>query len=352
MKKLAIVGTVGLPSNYGGFETLSEYIVKFLADKFEITVYCSSKRYDEQIEQYNGAKLKYVNKDANGKESILYDILSLKDAVKYNDIIFLFGVSGAIYLPYIRRKNVRIITNIDGIEWRRDKWGSIHRKLLKYFEALAVKYSNVIISDNKAIVDYVKNEYKKDSIQIEYGGDHASRKILKEKDFQKYPFLHNDYCFSVCRIEPENNVHVILKAFEKLDESLVFVGNWYNSEYGCFLKSKYDSYRNMYLLDPIYELEELDIIRSNCKLYIHGHSAGGTNPSLVEAMSLGLSVIAYDVVFNRYTTESRADFFSDEKSLIYNITEFRSNGKSMKEIASKRYLWSIITEKYKDIAEK
>jgi glycosyltransferase involved in cell wall biosynthesis len=113
------------------------------------------------------------------------------------------------------------------------------------------------------------------------------------------------YACKVCRIEPENNVHVVLDAFSKLPRhTLVFIGNWNNSEYGRALREKYKDNTNMHLLDPIYDQRTLDVIRGNCFLYIHGHSAGGTNPSLVEAMYLGLPVIAFDVSYNRTTTDN------------------------------------------------
>ena len=118
----------------------------------------------------------------------------------------------------------------------------------------------------------------------------------------------------VCRIEPENNVHVVLKAFAQLPEkTFVMVGNWNNSEYGKSMKADYGNYSNIHLLDPIYDQVKLDKLRSNCLVYIHGHSAGGTNPSLVEAMYLGRPVIAFDVSYNCVTTENKALYFKNGK---------------------------------------
>ena len=134
------------------------------------------------------------------------------------------------------------------------------------------------------------------------GGDQISR-VQDDSLFEKYPFCREPYSVTVCRIEPENNVHVILEAFsEMLDETLVFVGNWEKSEYGRSLKEKFSVCKNILLLDPIYEPHTVNWLRSNARVYIHGHSAGGTNPSLVEAMNLSLPILAFDCVYNRATT--------------------------------------------------
>ena len=122
-KKLAIVGTVGIPSKYGGFETLTEYITKDLSEKYDITVFCSSKSYEEKIKKYNNCHLKYINLNANGVQSIPYDILSLLKALRFADTILILGVSGCISLPFLKLffKKTKIVTNIDGLEWKRDK---------------------------------------------------------------------------------------------------------------------------------------------------------------------------------------------------------------------------------------
>lgn len=352
MKKLAIVGTVGLPANYGGFETLVEHLVEPLHDQFEITVYCSTKRYETQLDSYKGAKLHYINLDANGKESIFYDMKSLQHAKTYADVILLLGVSGAFYLPFINRKKIQVITNIDGLEWRREKWGKLQKKLLKQLEAFAVRYSKKVICDNQAIVDYVKSEYHKESFLIEYGGDQAQPEKLDKTDFKEYPFLKSPYYFMVARIEPENNVKMILEAFSKTDKTMVLVGNWNNSDFSRNLKSHYSRYSNLQLIGPIYNQTELNKIRSNCTFYIHGHSAGGTNPSLVEAMALGLDIIAFDVNFNRFTTEEAALYFKDEADLIEIIAKTNPSKKrkqTLLKIAKNRYTWSAISKKYKDL---
>jgi glycosyltransferase involved in cell wall biosynthesis len=164
--------------------------------------------------------------------------------------------------------------------------------------------------------------------------------------------LPTNYAFSVCRIEPENNIHVILEAFSKLDEQfLVMVGNWNNSEYGRALRQKYSSSDNLFLLDPIYDLGKLKTLRSCAVFYIHGHSAGGTNPALVEAMHFGKPVLAFDCDFNRSTTEDKAFFFNSSASLInliatMDLAEAGRVGRNMLEIAERRYTWRVVAQQY------
>lgn len=355
MKKLAIVGTVGLPANYGGFETLTEYLVKELSAYFEITVYCSKKRYNTTLPSYNGAKLFYINLDANGISSIPYDIMSLAHAKKYADVILLLGVSGSLFLPFINKKKTLVVTNIDGLEWRRDKWSKLQRRLLHFLERVAVKFSSHIVADNQAIVDYVKFQYGKEAKLIEYGGDHVFAPKLSQSDLEEFPFLKEAYSFMVARIEPENNIALILEAFRQIKKPLVLVGNWQNSQFSKELKSQYSAYENIHLIGPIYDQNILNKLRAHCTFYIHGHSAGGTNPSLVEAMNLGLDIMAYDCDFNRFTTQESALYFSTASQLASLVNDTKPSKKrktALQEIAKNRYTWKIISKKYKEILQK
>ena len=356
MKKVAIIGCVGLPAKYGGWESLVDQLTKRLANSFEFTVFCSGKKYIEKLEEYNNSKLIYINLDANGIQSIFYDIFSMLKAIKFADTLLILGVSGCIFLPILKLiSNKKIIVNIDGLEWRRAKWGKVAKWFLKLSEAVAVRHADVVIADNKAIQDYVKKTYLRDSFLIAYGGDNATRSIVNDKVFIKYNLLQKKYAFKVCRIEPENNIKIIISSFkEYFGYDLVIVGNWSNSDYGSSLKSEYGDMEHVHLIDPIYEQDILNQLRSACSVYIHGHSAGGTNPSLVEAMSLELPIVAYDCIFNRETTEDQALFFgsSSELEIILKKTSFeflKDNAVRMKNIATRRYTWNEVSIDYANI---
>lgn len=361
-KQIYIIGTVGVPACYGGFESLVENLLNYTPEDVEYTVFCSAKTYTEQPDTYKGAKLIYIDRNANGKDSILYDYYSMKIAVSDNaDIMLILGVSGCIFLPQIRRMfKGKIITNIDGLEWKRDKWKVYAKWLLKFSEKQAVKYSDIVIGDNKGITDYIAQEYSKVVANkrvelIAYGGDQV-QKVDDDSLYEKYPFCKEPYACTVCRIEPENNVHIILEAFSKIQNSsneyankLVIVGNWQKSEYGKELKKKYSNYSNIILLDAIYDPHEINWIRCNATLYVHGHSAGGTNPSLVEAMNFKLPILAFDCIYNRSTTNDNCLYWktsNDILKLLNKSYDFSSIGIIMGQLGSQLYSWKNIAQKY------
>ena len=353
MRNISIIGTVGVPANYGGFETLAENLVRYhdaASIPVALTVYCSSKSYSSESSHFLSARLKYIPLSANGVQSIPYDIASLFLAMWNRcDVILLLGVSGSIFLPFVRLfSSAHIIVNIDGIEWRREKWSGWAKRFLRFSEKLAVKFSHVVVVDNDAIEKYVWESYGVKTHVIVYGGDHC----VAVNDSVEGIVLPDHFAFSVCRIEPENNVHLITEAFSRLPtQALVMVGNWDGSDYGKSIRKRYAGHANLFLLDSIYDLGKLKIIRSRASFYIHGHSAGGTNPSLVEAMHFEKAVLAFDCDYNRVTTESKALFFSDVGSLC-SLTQSLSPhvieriGGDMKEIANRRYMWSIVAEQY------
>jgi len=350
-KRVAIIGIVGVPAKYGGFETLAENLIKELNEVFDFTVFCSSVFYSKKIKTHHNSSLIYLPFNANGKSSIIYDAVAIIRSLFFADVLLVLGVSAAFLIPLVKLlTNKKVITNIDGLEWKRDKWGGFAKKYLEKQEGIAVKYSDIIISDNTEIQKYVQERYNKESVMIPYGGDQANQQQLSKEVKEKYS-VPNQYAFTVCRIEPENNIHIILNAFSKTNFNLVIIGNWKSSAYGVNLKNKFANFENIVLLDAIYDQNILDQIRSNCKLYVHGHSAGGTNPSLVEAMSLGLPIFAFGISYNKYSTDNKAVYFDTATELMMLIkscdtSTLNNLGIEMKKVADVNYKWEIIAERY------
>ncbi|MBQ9137430.1 MAG: DUF1972 domain-containing protein [Alistipes sp.] len=347
--RVAIIGTQGIPARYGGFESLVENLVQTDAP-IDYTVFCSSKDMPEKLESYKGATLRYIPLRANGIASIPYDILSLIRALGGYDTVLILGVSGAIFLPIFRLfSRAKVVTNIDGLEHRRQKWGTMARWFLRLSERAAVRFSDTIISDNKGIADYVQQQYNLRSVLIAYGGDHVLQSVALDDQIKALDSLGvkpNEYAFALCRIEPENNCHIILEAATRSGARLLFVGNWNRSEYGRNLRAQYGEYDNITLSDPIYDLKTLFALRNNASRYIHGHSAGGTNPSLVEAMFFAREIVAYDVVYNRETTLGNALYFSDSESLATLLCQPSAPNQKLYDIASALYTWSAIRTAY------
>lgn len=353
---VAILGTNGVPARYGGFETLAERLVVG-ADACDprpnFIVYCSAPAYAERLTTYHGATLRYLPVSANGAQSLVYDHWSLCDAILRGvDVVVLLGHGGSFFLPLVRAlTRVRIVTNVDGLEWQRTKWSRVARTVLRLSERCAVRYSHAVIADNDAICDYVMREYGRHCDVVAYGGDQA---LASMPDPDAVRSLPARYALALCRIEPENNVHLILEAFARAGDPLVFVGNWSASDYGRLLRERYRQVKHLILKDPVYDSGALRALRDRAWAYVHGHSAGGTNPSLVEMMHFGIPVFAHGCVFNRATTEDQALYFETVGDLVELVVGFdavagQRVGLAMRDIAQRRYLWSTVVRQYNAI---
>lgn len=349
---VAVVGTQGVPATYGGFESLVENLIgENCPPDVHYTVFCSGKDILDHIPEYKGATLKYIPLKANGIQSVPYDMLSLcKCLFGSYDVILVLGVSGGLFLPIFNLLNSKkLIINIDGQEYMRPKWNRFAKWILRISEKLAVKYADFVIADNKGIQEYVARKYGRSSELICYGGDHVQRDMSEAEArdiLRRYDLEPRDYAIAVCRIEPENNCDIVLDAFSRSRRKLVYIGNWNNSEYGLNLKQKYAGFENIRMLDAIYDLDVLYALRANASVYVHGHSAGGTNPSLVEAMFFGIPIASFDVVYNRETTEGKAYYFNDADGLLKVLERDDLDGADMKEIALRRYTWKSISSQY------
>ena len=356
--KVAIIGTNGLPARYGGFETLTNYLVEYF-NEFDITVYCSKTPKENRLTNFRGAKLKYYPLKANGWQSILYDFISIFDAYIKSDNLIILGFSGAFAFPFNKLFRKNIIFNIGGIEWKKvrgSKWSSkIEIAVKKWMERVCVKNSQTVIIDNISFFDYVKDSYNITPVLAEYGGDHVKHYPVTEEILSKYSFINNPYDLTVSRAQYDMNIHLVIEAYKSIPgRTIVIVSNWNISSYGINLyEQNHNKYPNIILLNAIYDQLELDTLRSNCKLYLHTHSLCGTAPSLVEAMYLNLPIISYDVAANRATTENKAHYFKNADELVELLTnisneEIEHNRKQMKIIADNRYRWERITGIYKE----
>tara|TARA_A100001388_G_C28770376_1_gene503447 strand:- start:1298 stop:2422 length:1125 start_codon:yes stop_codon:yes gene_type:complete len=355
-KKIFLSGTNGLPGRYGGWDNLLTYLSKKLSLKYKVICHTSKKDSDFNYKKYAGSDIFYIPLSANGIESIMFDLICLIHAKLESGICILMGCSGGIFLPIFRLLGLKIILNPDGEEWKRGKWSKPIKLFLFISFYIGVFSANYVVADHPLILRKVSKIKRKNCFYIPYGGDNALKIAFKKtEEILKNKIEAQKYLFSVCRIEPENNVHLCLELCAKTNYKLVFIGNWSNSNYGKELKNKYKNYDNIFLLDPIYDPRILGSFRSNAKIYFHGHTVGGTNPSLVEAMSLGLNIIAHDNGFNRHTTGNLAHYFSDYESLekaFYSAIKKDSVPKELEELAKERYLWKDVVGDYEKIVEK
>lgn len=351
-----IVGIVGMPPRYGGFETLVDYLLdsKRLCSH-GVVVYCEKSSSSKLADMYKGSKLIPLVFQANGWQSVIYDSIGLWKSSLSGGIVLILGTSATFWLPLLRLIFPRVcyITNMAGLEWGRAKWGFFAKKLLKLNEAAAAKYSNILIADNRGLIEYVRVTYGCEAVLIPYGGDQFENIAEDFSVFDNYQ-LPLSYDFAMARAQVDNNMEMILNSYSKTGLPLVFVSNWSFSDYGQSLLDKYGVFSNIYLIGPIYENAMIKALHTRVRLYVHGHSAGGTNPVLVEAMWAGLATVAYDVNFNRHTTNNKALFFksSEELSAIaLGLTDAvaSSCGHELQLLAKNLYSWDLVTSAYEKI---
>ena len=361
-KKISIIGTNGVPANYGGFETLADYLCRGLSKDFEIIVYCSRTPKNKRLKTYSGAKLIYLPFKANGWQSMIYDSVSIIYSLFVHDVLVILGFSGVFAFfakPFFNKK---IVFNIGGVEWKKVRGtkalGKLEILAKKIFERICIYFSDVIIVDNKVLQDYVWETYKKKSVLAEYGGDHSVKLGASKNMKEKYFFLQGDYDLAVARSQEDMNIHILINAYKEFpSRKLVIISNWSNSSYGRDLFEKnHNLFSNIFLLPAIYNINELNVIRGNATLYLHSHSLCGTAPSLVEAMYMGLPVICFDVDTNRATTEGKTYYFNDCASLrillsSINNEKLKEISINLTEIAKRRYYWDRICGLYKECVE-
>lgn len=358
--RLALIGTNGIPANYGGAETLFENITRELSDRFDITVYCSKKQPRDKVgDSYLGAKLKYWPLSANGWQAIPYDTLSIFHAARHSDVLLIFGFTAAVVVMMMRFLGFKkkIIFNHGGLnEWDREKISKFNKWYSKWTRrSLRNKVEH--IADNELYVKSLKEVCGIEKVYvIRYGGDQAQRVEPDAELLAKYPFLSEPYYVAVARAQVDNNLHILLEGFSKMPEKkLVLVSNFKVSEYGQKLYEQYkDKHPNMILIPGIYNKKELNAVRCNALAYIHSHSRCGTPPSLCEAMNLGLPIISYDMPVNHEVTQDNALFFKNADELVTAIkSSDEAKLKNMAEkstiLAKSDYTWKNISEQYSKV---
>lgn len=378
MKNVFILGARGYHENYGGWETFVSNLVDNYNDKntkFYISKLSDNKDETEIIINRN-ITVKPIYIDKNGSiKMFLYTIKSLKETIKYikknnikNPYIYILGLKLLNYLNIKRRTlqklGATIIVNPDGLEWKRSKWGFVAKKFFIISEKLMLKATDIIVCDSLGIKDYVDITYpklKNKTTYIAYGSNtYDFKKINEDKILKEYKLKKNNYCLMVGRCVPENNYELAIKGFmnSKIKKDLVIVSNLDSSNYFNEIKEKTNCLndKRIKFINGVYDQEKLATLRKNAYLYIHGHSVGGTNPSLIEALSLTDLNILYDVNFNKYAGKDSCIYFKTDESLtdILNNTKYlesikEEKGIMAKQIVKENFTWDIIVTMYKKI---
>lgn len=357
--KIAILGTRGIPNNYGGFEQFAQYISEGLVRRgHEVAVYApDSHPYSE--EYFMGVRIIKKPSPENTVGSMAnfyYDHICLKDALEQGfDIIYEAGyatVALSFVILGVKKSKSIIVTNMDGIEWRRSKWNFFTKKLIHFLEKVSVRYSDFLISDNLEIKQFYLDYYKKETKFIAYGAEVVTSFL--ESTLIDFGVEPDFYFILVARLEPENNIELILDGYLSSHSARPFivVGNRETS-YGRELQQKYLN-TSVNFVGGIYNKSVLDDLRHYSSIYFHGHSVGGTNPSLLEAMASGSLVFAHDNGFNKTVLKSSGIYFSQVSELALKIADFELSGpekyrqfrQSSMSIIDLDYNWQLITDQY------
>lgn len=360
MTRIGILGTRGIPNHYGGFEQFASNLAPALVEHgAQVWVYNSHDHpYKEQ--QWQGVNIircydPEFRLGAAGQ--FIYDLNCILDSRKRNfDILLQLGyTSSSVWWRLLPKKSL-VVTNMDGMEWQRSKYPAAVRKFLKYAERLAVRSSHALVADAEPIRDYLMETYKASSACIAYGADlfeEADPKVL-----QPLGLKPDGYHLLIARMQPDNHVEEIIRG--ALDASstapLVVVGNWEN-RFGRMLREKYVS-QKIRFAGGIFDQNMLNNLRYYCNIYFHGHSAGGTNPSLLEAMAAGAFICAHDNRFNRSVAGDHALYFKSAKdisNLINNPPDPVSKKSSTQKnrlLIKEKYNWPAIVEAYYSLFER
>lgn len=317
--KIAILGTRGIPNHYGGFEQFAEFFSVYLVEKGH-DVYCyNSHNHKFQEKTFQGVNIIHQH-DPEYKYGtfgqFIYDYNCIMDSRKRDfDIILQLGyTSNSIWFFLLPKKKSIIITNMDGLEWKRTKYSKPVQQFLKFAERLAAISSDYLVSDSLGIKKFLLEKYKKESTYIAYGAhpfENPNEDIISQYDVEK-----GNYNMIMARFEPENNLDMVLEgvSISKSETKILVIGN-HNTKYGEYLKSKFQNFKNIKFIGGIYNLEHLDNLRYFSNLYFHGHSVGGTNPSLLEAMASKALIAAHNNDFNKGVLKENAIYFKNAEEV-------------------------------------
>jgi glycosyltransferase involved in cell wall biosynthesis len=321
--KIAIIGTDGLPARYGGFETFVEQVVPHMIEAgHEVTVVGSGRgRPASDPPCIPRLRVVYLPLSANGAASVAFDVLSFGRVMHWAEGVLLLGVSAGLLVPVFRRltRHSRLIVNVDGLESSRSKWVGIRGRFIALSEFIAVQSAPRIVADNPGIAELLRTRYGRGSAVIAYGADHvrpAPDAATCLQVLAGFGLVPGRYALTVARIEPENHIDLMIEAaLASPFSGYAIVGNFNHGRYGRELRERYQGERRLCLIESVYDPHVLSCLRSQCKIYLHGHSVGGTNPSLVEMLPYGRPIAAWRCTFNQATLRGSGAYFDSAAEL-------------------------------------
>lgn len=298
-RSVVIVGTRGYPSYYGGFETLVRKLAPFLSERgWQVTVYSRPRAVAATADRHDGVLVRNtIGVDSKSLSTLSFGATSILDAaVRRPSVALVMNVANGYWLPLLRSRHIPSVMNVDGIEWERDKWSSTGKAVFKMGAKMAARFADVLITDSRRIAEYWDENFHRSSRFIPYGGDPVAGNLEAAEGLPK-----GSYVLFVARLVPENTVAEFLSAAERLARrhSVVVVGSSGNG--GPFeqrLRTLERENTRIRWMGHIADDARLYALWQNCGVYFHGHSVGGTNPALVQAMACGAPIVARQTPYN------------------------------------------------------
>ena len=362
-RRIAILGARGIPANYGGFETFAEQLATRLASRgHQVTVYAECEEQPAQDTFYQGVRVRPRRKPGWGAASVLaYDCACLWDARRGYDLVYMLGYGAAWACWWPRVFGVPVWINVDGLEWARSKWGRGARAYLRCMEWVSTKAATRLIADAQAIAQRFNQTYPggAPSSFIAYGAELVQADAVDSSGLAAWGLQAQRYMLVVARPEPENHVLEIIRGYllHGGDWPLVVVGDVSGAATPYQRQLKALASDRVRFVGGIYDIERLKCLRAHAACYLHGHSVGGTNPSLLEALACGNVVVAHDNPFNREVARDAACFFSTEEQLAAALGQVRALTPGERQarvvrarnIVAKNYTWELITDQYETL---
>lgn len=358
--RIAMMGTRGVPATYGGFETAIEEVGARLVQRgHEVVVYCRDTGA-KLARQENHLGMQLVHLPAirsKSLETLSHSALSAVHlATHRTDVALVFNAANAVWLPILRAARIPVATHVDGLEWKRAKWGPVGKRYYRTCERLAVAWSEALISDAQGIADYYQSKFNSDSYLITYGAPDC--RDVGSDSLANLELKPGTYHLVVARFEPENHVHLIVEGHRRSGSKkpLVIVGSSpYSDAYTAQLKEQASA--QVQFLGGVWDQKLLNQLYANCYLYWHGHSVGGTNPSLLRALGAGAPVAGFDVSFNREVAGLAGRYFADAAEASALFTELEAHPRTVKQLRdattaeAQRYDWEIVADGYEKLCQ-
>ncbi len=356
-----MVGTRGVPARYGGFETAIQEIGTRLVDSgHDVVVYCRSGEVNDPATFEGMERVVLPALRTKSLETLSHSMLSSIDTRRRQrfDVVFLFNAANAPFVPVLRRRGTPVVVHVDGLESRRGKWGRFGQRYYRAAEALSVRWADALIADAAAIGRYYEDEFGATTEVIAYGAP-----VIDDAEVAGLDALGVEpgaYHLVVARFEPENHVDLIVRGYRKSAARLpllVVGGAPYSEGYVADVHAAAAGDDRIRLVGPLWDQELLDRLYFHAVTYVHGHSVGGTNPSLLRAMGAGALVVAYDVLFAREVLRETGVYFRNEASLVDAIENAEADpataqelGRSARRRVAATYHWDDIAVGYERLA--